>query len=299
MIIELWKMLPAGVRASVQPLHRPIRNYIKRSHWRHQVLAHGMQQDIKIYNELAANAFRPKSVSVQISRRCNLTCSMCGWEIWQRNEGTMSLEIFRRVIQQMKAFNIPLMQFSAAQGEPLLNPRAKDFIAMAMDAEIGIILNTNCTTLGKRNIETLVEAAKRGKLRIQASFSGYDKISHENIYVGSKFEDTSRKLKACYEAFANAGVTDKFFVHGIIRQGDKQKHLDYLASLGVPEKLTHIHYPDNFAGVIKIDRRRNSYRTDEQFKLRSLRLCSILIDQIVVYDDVRYRLVPAATVKTS
>jgi radical SAM protein with 4Fe4S-binding SPASM domain len=282
MMRELWRMLPAGMRIRARPVLRPIEAIILR----HQFLVEGMQEDTEVYNHFAASAFRPKSVSVQISRRCNLNCSMCGWEIWQRNEGTMSPEIFRRVIQQMKDFNVPLMQFTAAQGEPLLNPRAKDFITMAMDAGIDVIVNTNCTTLGKRNVEMLAEAAKRENfLKLQASFSGYDKVSHENIYVGSKFEDTSRKLKACYEAFANAGMTDKFLVHGIIRQGDKQKHLDYLASLGIPEKLTHIHYPDNFAGIIKIDRRRNSYRTDDQFKLRSLRLCSTLIEQLVVYDD--------------
>jgi hypothetical protein len=72
------------------------------------------------------------------------------------------------------------------------------------------------TTLGDRNIRMLAQAAKSGRFTVQASFSGYDKESHESIYVGSRFEDTSKKLQALYQTFHSEGVSDALAIHGII-----------------------------------------------------------------------------------
>jgi hypothetical protein len=57
-----------------------------------------------------------------------------------------------------------------------------------------VYLNTNCTTLGDRIIDGLVELAAYNSLWIQASFSGFDKETHEKVYVGSKFKATIEKI---------------------------------------------------------------------------------------------------------
>jgi hypothetical protein len=79
--------------------------------------------------------------------------------------------------------------------EPLLSPHAAECVRLAIDARLNVHLNTNCTTLGDR---MLAQAAKSGRFTVQASFSGYDKESYESIYVGSRFEDSSKKLQALY-----------------------------------------------------------------------------------------------------
>jgi hypothetical protein len=81
---------------------------------------------------------------------------------------------------------------------------------------LNVHLNTNCTTLGDRNIRMLAQAAKSGRFTVQASFSGYDKESHESIYGGSRFEDTSKKLQALYQTFDSKGVSDALTINGII-----------------------------------------------------------------------------------
>jgi len=62
-----------------------------------------MAADRVNFDRLKANRFLPDRVFVQISRRCNLTCSMCGWQIWKRNKGFMSVDLFKRVIAKMTA----------------------------------------------------------------------------------------------------------------------------------------------------------------------------------------------------
>jgi hypothetical protein len=75
---------------------------------------------------------------------------MCGWQIWKRNKGFMSVDLFKRVIAKMT-----------------------------------------------------------GRFTVQASFS-------ESIYVGVRFEDTSKKLQALYQTFDSEGVSDALAIHGII-----------------------------------------------------------------------------------
>src|SRR5215471_13904184 len=236
-----------------------------------------------VYNQLKARNFVPKEINVQISRRCNLNCYMCGWEVWGRNKGNMPMEMFQRVVRQAAEFGIPKLAFTAAQGEPLLNNRAEEYIHMALDAGFKTSINTNCTTLGDRNIAMLVKAAKRGKFTVQASFSGYDKASHEDVYVGSRFEDTSRKLATCYRAFLEAGLDKAFTINGIIKDS-QQRHKDYLLSIGIDPDCAVMHRPDNFAGIVKVGvpRKGGVY---SHWALGELHLCPILAHKLVVYDD--------------
>jgi len=54
----------------------------------------------------------------------------------------------------------------------------------------------------------LAQAVKSGRFTVQASFS-------ESIYVGSRFEDMSKKLQALYQTFDSEGVSDSLAIDGI------------------------------------------------------------------------------------
>lgn len=231
------------------------------------------------YRTIASNKFLPNIVYVQISRRCNLRCEMCGWKVWKRNTGFMSRQVFDRVLDEMAVNDIRRMAFTGAQGEPLLNPDAESLIFAAIAAGLFLDINTNCTTLCDANIEMLAEACRSQQVRVQASFSGYDKRSHESVYVGSKFEITSRKLRKLFDVFDREWQLRNLSINGIILDGSPvSKHVDYLASIGVdPGKVrARFHGPDNFAGLVE------SRRSTEG---RRLRLCQVLAYELIVYDD--------------
>lgn len=256
---------------------------------RRRYAADAMAADRVTYDRLKANRFLPDRVFVQISRRCNLTCSMCGWQIWKRNKGFMSVDLFKRVIAEMTANGIRNLEFTSAQGEPLLSPHAGECVRLAIDAGLNVHLNTNCTTLGDRNIRMLAQAAKSGRFTVQASFSGYDKESHESVYVGSRFEDTSKKLQALYQKFDSEGVSDALAINGIIMDAaTKPKHFDYLRTLGIDTKRVRLSYPDNFAGIVPVgskDQQTGIYSFKLGLPYRPLHLCHLLTSRLVVYDD--------------
>lgn len=225
----------------------------------------------------------PERLALQISRRCNLECRMCGWSVWKRNAGFMSREVFERALDEAARNGIYYLAFSSAQGEPLLSPLCGEFLHEALTRGFHVEINTNCTPLNDRNIDMLVKAARTGRLVIQASFSGYDKETHEQIYAGSDFARTALKLATLNAQLASEQLSDCFWVNGIIMDmAEKQKHLDYLRALGIEQRVK-IHQPDNFAGIVALNAPGNSFRADLDH--RGLRLCPVLVRQMVVYDD--------------
>jgi MoaA/NifB/PqqE/SkfB family radical SAM enzyme len=256
---------------------------------RSEFLKKDLLSDIEILDQYERRALMPKKVLVQISRRCNLKCSMCGWNAWGRNAGFMTLDLFKRVLSEMKLNGINNVALTNPQGEPLLSPYAEDCITLALEAGFYLELSTNCTTLASKNIKVICEAAKSGRFTVQASFSGYDKASHEAVYVGSKFDETSRKLCELNRALADIGLERVLTVNGItIDASTTDKHLAYLKSLGIDSHRVAINLPDNFAGKVDIGTKDNplglsSFKTD--LDVRGLRLCNMIVTQMLVYDN--------------
>jgi hypothetical protein len=193
----------------------------------------------------------------------------------------MSEAVWRRVLEETVGNGIKRLSFTGAQGEPLLNSHAGDFIWDALRAGLNRVeINTNCTTLSDRNVEMLADAARTGRFHIQASFAGYDKESYEQVYVGADFGPTSRKLRALYDAMVKVGRTDRMVINGCILDGsDPKRHRDYLAAIGIDPRLAIYREVDNFAGIAPT--RRNLGAAPR------LRLCWVLVGQLIVYDDGR------------
>ena len=218
-----------------------------------------------------------KTVFAQISRRCNLRCVMCGYEAWQRNAGFMSDEVFGRVLSQMQACGIKRLALTAAQGEPLLAPKAIAFIDRALGAGLDVHINTNITPLTRDTCTALFCGHGAQSLTIQCSFSGYDTESYERIYVGADFAKTAAKLKLLYETASYWECERNVTVRGIVYDKDEEaKTRAFVHWLGIPHEQIHLEIPDNFAGLVKNSRD----LTDME-----LYACPWLEDYVVVYDD--------------
>jgi MoaA/NifB/PqqE/SkfB family radical SAM enzyme len=224
-----------------------------RSQLRERYAKKDAEEDAASFAQLEARQFRPDAVLVQISRACNLRCTMCGWAVWGRNKGFMRMELYRHILDELKLNEIPRVNLTNPQGEPLLSPHAIECIRMALDDGFNVYLNSNCTTLGELRNDQLTELAALGRLFITASFSGYDKETHESVYVGSKFEQSSAKLRSLNAKLAARGLERFLTINGIIMERDAlQRHLDYLASLGIEKERISMGMPDNFAGIVRV-----------------------------------------------
>jgi len=189
----------------------------------------------------------PYEIYVQLSRRCNLRCTMCGWEIWKDNSGFMEWPVFERVIAEAKECGIKQMHILAGQGEPFLHPHIFEMLerAVAEGFEVGIV--TNGTPFTAERIERL---AKIGLAYLQFSFAGWDAESYESVYVGAKFDRTLANLKAVNRALT---ATRTRFAVKAVALGDWQENLRktkaFLAAQGIDQVWT---VPaNNFGGSVQ------------------------------------------------
>lgn len=189
----------------------------------------------------------PYELYVQLSRRCNLRCTMCGWEIWKDNSGFMEDDVFERVLAEGKACGITAMHILAGQGEPFLHPRVFEMLerAVAEGFQVGIVTNGTPFTP-----EKIARLAKVGLAYLQFSFAGWDAESYESVYVGSKFERTLVNLKAIHAALKD---TPTRFAVKAVALGEWEENLrrtkEFLASHGINDVWT---VPaNNFGGSVQ------------------------------------------------
>ncbi len=225
----------------------------------------------------------PYEIYVQLSRRCNLHCTMCGWEIWKENSGFMEEPVFERVIAEAKALGIKNMMMLAGQGEPFLHPRIFETLerAVAEGFEVGIVTNGTPFTP-----ERIARLSGLGLASLQFSFAGWDAQSYESVYVGAKFDRTVANLKAI--AAALKGTRTRFTVKAVA-QGDWQesarKTKTFLAGHGIDQVWTVA--ANNFGGSVQCG---NLSQRHQVWSLKSIdhhRLmpCRIFLKAVGVFCD--------------
>lgn len=189
----------------------------------------------------------PTELYMQISRRCNLRCAMCGHEVWKSNSGFMEMDVFDRTLDQARANDITTLHILSGQGEPMLHPHVFEMLekAVGMGFSVGIV--TNGTPLTQERCERL---GKLGLSYIQFSFAGWDKESYEATYVGSKFERTLANLRTMQDT--TRGTRTNFMVKAVCT-GDnwaevRDRTRAFLESHGVEKVFTVV--ANNFGGNV-------------------------------------------------
>jgi len=191
----------------------------------------------------------PWEVYVQVSRRCNLRCAMCGHEVWKTNSGFMEGPVYDRVLEQCAANSIKKINILAGQGEPFLHPNIFEMLEKAIAGGFEVHIVTNGTPLTPERIERL---GKLGLASLQFSFAGWDKESYERTYVGAKFERTLANLLGLQEA--TRGTNTDFFVKAVVTDSDwtevSRRTRDFLTKQGVERIFTVA--ANNFGGNVQL-----------------------------------------------
>lgn len=230
---------------------------------------------------------RPHGVMVQVSAKCNLGCTMCGYVGKTPNVGFMTLELFQRIVDECRAYGVEQIYLETAWGEPFLHPRIFDLLAMAKGLEI--VLSTNITPLNERRIKAL---AGVGVHHLQLSFCGYDRESYELVYVGANFDRVVENLRIVQRVFAERSPDTIVVVNGVSLHRDSafvERSIAFVRSLGFRTDQIEIKLPNNFGGLYAgspVEQTRGIHTYKD---LRGLKpeLCSVLVNNPGVYVDGR------------
>lgn len=155
---------------------------------------------------------------VELTTHCNLSCPFCPSSILERSQAFMTLELARRVFQQISDYcakhpstfgytNLNRMVFLHVMGEPLLHPKLKEIVSMAREHGILSALFTNIALLNDNNIKKLFDS---GISHVTLSFNVVNDTGYAELGAKEKIETQERRVMNFLRQRAERGA---FNVH--------------------------------------------------------------------------------------
>ncbi len=137
----------------------------------------------------------PVAVSAELTNCCNLKCAGCfsGSGLMNRERGYMNIELFTRVIDELRPFLFGLNLYF--QGEPMMHPEFFSFLKCS--SGINTVVSTNGHFLSDENSEALVRSGL-GKLII--SLDGTDQDTYAAYRVNGNAGKVINGINSIAEA---------------------------------------------------------------------------------------------------
>ncbi len=135
----------------------------------------------------------PTIIIIDVTNSCNLRCPVCPVTIsMHRKRGLMSLEVFKRIIDDFAPIaEKPAIYFNFS-GEPTLNDALPELIAYAHQHGHDTFLSTNATRLDQDMCDRLV---KSGLDRVNLCMDGFSKKAQESYRVRSDFDEVKGNIE--------------------------------------------------------------------------------------------------------
>ena len=139
----------------------------------------------------------PQCIDIESAAICDLACPHCFREYLITPDKIMSMELFNKIIKEIKSLEIPSIKLNW-RGEPLLNPNLIQMIKLAKkNGVIDVSINTNATTLDLKKSSEILDS---GLDYIIFSFDGGTKKTYEKYRPG-RFKTNS--FDTVYENIKN------------------------------------------------------------------------------------------------
>ena len=128
-----------------------------------------------------------KKIYLEPTARCNLHCITCMRRQWpELSDGEMSMELFEKLLTQLKRFPHLEMVHLGGFGEPLAHSRALEIIGRLTAAGYRVSFNTNGTLVSEKVAEELI---RLGVHSIYFSVDGLDREMFSKIRVKGDYDD--------------------------------------------------------------------------------------------------------------
>jgi MoaA/NifB/PqqE/SkfB family radical SAM enzyme len=132
---------------------------------------------------------------IEITTACNLDCQMCVRRIWDEPSGTMPLEVFRRLMDQVRMLPSSPTIHLGGYGEPMAHRDFLEIVRMAKEAGACVEVTTNGTLLTPEMSSALLDLDLN---RLVVSIDGATPEHYENIREGGSFGDVIGNLRALW-----------------------------------------------------------------------------------------------------
>jgi radical SAM protein with 4Fe4S-binding SPASM domain len=128
------------------------------------------------------------SLTIETTNVCNFRCLYCPQSDPENHfingKGTMSLEDFHRVLDNILVDFTPKFVSLHRDGEPLVNKRLEEYIGYARSRGLKVGMSSNCSLLPQERVERLIES---GLAFVKTDFCA-DKQVYERLRAGGDWE---------------------------------------------------------------------------------------------------------------
>jgi len=159
---------------------------------------------------------------IETTNYCNFNCCFCPYEKMKRKKGTMDFKLFKKIIDEIKEWNIEDLSLTGI-GEPLLDPKITEKVKYArekMPKECIIEFNTNASLLTKEKFISLIEAGL-DELRISAFTTNYE--NYKKIHGFNNFNKVKDNIKNLKEIKKSLGVKNPIISMGFFNFPESQE----------------------------------------------------------------------------
>lgn len=152
----------------------------------------------------------PRGLHVEGTNICNAECVFCAYPQMQRKKQTMSMEDFRRVVQQYIEMGGRTISLTPIVGDPFVDKHIFERLdwLMGLEGITGISFYTNAILMDADKCERLM--AYVGKLHVHVSWGGFDAETWNTIMGVRKFEPARDAVLAFLEIKQRTGCEIPF-----------------------------------------------------------------------------------------
>lgn len=116
----------------------------------------GFLNEFAYHNKIAKSIGKPTIFTIETTNKCNLACRMCPRQFMKRKIGTMSMSLFKKIIDEAKNYQNSILLHG--MGEPLLDEHIIERINYAEDNCMRVTISTNGTFLDKTNARKILKS---------------------------------------------------------------------------------------------------------------------------------------------
>jgi MoaA/NifB/PqqE/SkfB family radical SAM enzyme len=189
----------------------------------------------------------PEIVQIESTNLCNAKCVFCPRDDMHRRQGVMSMELFRKVVDECADLGITHVRVHN-YGEPFLDRHLIDKVRYAKQkgiAEVGMISNGSLITetVARNMIEAGLDA-----INISVDASGKDVF--ERTRVGLNYDKVIANIERIVRIRAAMGRQRPKLILSFVRQdnsADEQAFIEHWRSIADKIHITDLH---NWAGTL-------------------------------------------------
>lgn len=126
------------------------------------------------------------------STQCNANCVFCPRSDMTRPKGTMSDDLFHKIIREGKEMGVKSF-IPFLNGEPFANPKIFDWLDFMEKEGVSTCIFTNAGLLDKEKIDRLVKYSNIDK--VVCSFNGATEETYKKIMRGPDYKKTKENIE--------------------------------------------------------------------------------------------------------